>query len=152
MISQWDVAVYDRNEQLVLAVEIKSKIDATTEWAARLRRNILAHGVYPNTPFFLLVLPRYFYLWTQSNLKPDAVAPDYIIDAQPILQPYVAQTGIISDHLSEQSLELIITSWLGEVMYSGKTPNNLGESERWLVDSGLLDAIAGGHFANEVPV
>lgn len=46
----------------MLVVEIKGKFDAAPEWAARLRRNILAHGFYPNAPFsFLLFLINFIY-------------------------------------------------------------------------------------------
>ena len=76
--------------------------------------------------------------------------PDYVIDARPILQPYLDQAGIALDRISEQSLELIIVSWLGEMINSNKMPNQLAEGERWLADSGLLNAIAGGRFEHEV--
>ncbi len=62
MSTRWDLAVYDSQHQLVLVVEVKSIAGASPEWAARLRRNILAHGTFPNAPFFLVALPDRFYL------------------------------------------------------------------------------------------
>lgn len=152
MTTRWDLAVYNRDDQLVLVTEIKNKLNAAPEWAAQLRRNILAHGVYPDAPFFLMVFPDQFFLWTQSDKRIALVTPDYVIDARPILQPYVDQTGLTLNHISEQSLELIIVSWLGELMNANETPVQLAEDERWLVESGLLSAIAGGRFEYEVPV
>jgi hypothetical protein len=44
--SRWDISVDNRNGQLVLVAEIKRKINVSPEWAAALRRNILAHGTF----------------------------------------------------------------------------------------------------------
>jgi hypothetical protein len=40
----WDLSIKDRNGQLVLVVEVKRKTNASPDWAAAFRRNILAHG------------------------------------------------------------------------------------------------------------
>jgi hypothetical protein len=150
MNTRWDLAVYNHDEQLVLVVEIKNILSAGPVWAGQLRRNILAHGVYPNAPYFLMAFRDQFYLWTQSNKNINQTMPDYVIDARPILQPYLAQAGVALDQISGQSLELVIVSWLGEMINANTTPDQLAESERWLVDSGLLSAIAGGRFEHEV--
>lgn len=55
-------ATYDRDNQLVLLVEVKSKLGAPPEWAARLRRHLLAHGTCPNAQYFPMVFPDRFYL------------------------------------------------------------------------------------------
>lgn len=54
MSMQWDLETYDRDNQLVLVVEVKSILDKPPGWAARLRRNILAHGTFPNAPYLLM--------------------------------------------------------------------------------------------------
>ncbi len=64
---RWDLSVGNRDGQLVLVVEVKSKTDASPEWAARLRHNILAHGTFPEAPYFLIVFPDRFYLWTHAD-------------------------------------------------------------------------------------
>src|SRR6516164_7075471 len=68
MSTRWDLTAYNRDSQLVLVVEVKSKLDATPKWAAQLRRNILAHGTFPNAPYFLMVFPDRFYLWKRSSV------------------------------------------------------------------------------------
>ncbi len=152
MTPRWDLAVYDRYDQLTLVIEIKNKLDTTPEWASRLRRNILAHGVYPNAQFFLLAFPDKFYLWADSNRKHNTDEPDYMIDARPLLQPYFEQTGVNATHISGQSLEFIVALWMGEVMHSEQLPNQLKAEHQWLVDSGLYAAILGGRFVQEVLV
>jgi len=54
MVPQADLSIYDRNGQLTGVVEIKNKLRTSREWAAKLRRNILAHGGFRNIDFFLL--------------------------------------------------------------------------------------------------
>ncbi len=108
--STWDLLVNNRNGQLTLVVEVKRKIDASPEWAAEFRRNILAHGTFPEAPYFLMVFPDKFYLWSGVESHLDQSEPTYTIDAHPILQPYLEQTGLTADRISGQSLELIVAS------------------------------------------
>jgi hypothetical protein len=152
MSTRWDLAVFNRDDQLVLVVEVKNKLNTSPEWAARLRRNILAHGIFPNAPYFLMVFPDRFYLWTNADTKYEDVEPTYTINARPILQPYFEQSGVTADQISGQSLELIVASWLGELIHSDKTPEELSESQQWLIDSGLYAAVAGGRLGHEVVV
>lgn len=144
----WDLSVTDRNGQLALVAEVKRKINAFPEWAVRLRRNILAHGTFPEAPYFLMVFPDRFYLWTNIEAHLDQSEPAYIIDARPILQPYFQQAGVTANQISGQRLELIVASWLGEVMHSEQTPEN--QSQRWLVDLGIYAALADGRVEREM--
>lgn len=150
MSTRWDLTAYNRDNQLVLVVEVKSKLDATPQWAAQLRRNILAHGTFPDAPYFLMVFPDRFYLWKNPGSNHEPIEPTYVIDARPILQPYFEQAGVTADRVSGQSLELIVALWLNEVMH--KTPDELDASKQWLIDSGLYDAVAGGSLDREVVV
>jgi hypothetical protein len=145
----WDLSVVNRDGKLVLAVEVKSKTNASPEWAAKLRRNMLAHGILPNALYFLMVLPDKFYLWTSSVTYISEREPDYTIDARPILNHYFERAGVTADSISGQSLEIIIASWLGEILHLEKPPKNLDASQFWLIESGLYDALAGGQFQSE---
>ncbi|WP_341531471.1 hypothetical protein WKK05_39445 (plasmid) [Nostoc sp. UHCC 0302] len=143
--SAWDLSVNNRNGQLALVVEVKSKLNASPEWAASLRRNIFAHGTFPIAPYFLMVFPDRFYLWTNAEVQLEQSEADYAVDAHSILQPYLERAGVTAEQISGESLELIIASWLGKIIYS-QSPEHIDESERWLIDSGLYAAIAGGKF------
>jgi hypothetical protein len=145
----WDLSVVNRDGKLVLAIEVKSKINASPEWAAKLRRNMLAHEILPNALYFLMVLPDKFYLWTSSATYISEREPDYTIDARPILDPYFERAGVTADRISGQSLEIIIASWLEEILHLEKPPKNLDASQLWLIESGLYDALAGGQFQYE---
>ncbi|MDJ0616219.1 MAG: hypothetical protein QNJ63_05595 [Calothrix sp. MO_192.B10] len=148
--SNWDLSVYNRDGQLVLVVEVKRKTNVSTEWVTKFRRNLLAHGIFPKAPYFLIALLDKFYLWTNAEADLDLLSePTYIIDARPILNPYFERAGVTAEQISPQSLELIITSWLGEIIHSEKLPENVDTSQRWLIDSGLYAALAGGKFKHE---
>jgi hypothetical protein len=147
--SRWDLSVDNRNGQLALVVEIKRKTNVSPEWAAKLRRNILAHGTFPKAPYFLMVFPDKFYLWSNAEAYQDQSDPTYTIDASPILQPYFERAGVAADQISGASLELIVTSWLGEIIHSDQLPENIDASQQWLIESGLYPALVGGKFEHE---
>jgi hypothetical protein len=145
----WDLAIYNRDGQLVLVAEIKTKLNASPEWAAQFRRNILAHGTFPKAPYFLMAFPDRFYLWTDADIRLDQSEPTYVIDARPIFQPYFERAGVTAEQISEQSLELIVASWLGEIIHSDQPLTDIDKSQQWLIESGLCAAIFRGRFAHE---
>jgi hypothetical protein len=144
--SRLDLAVFNSSQELVLIVEVKTKLKASGEWAARLRRNILAHGTLPKSKFFLLALPDKLYLWKDVDNALAEIEPTYAIDAQPILVPYFEQIGVTADQISGESFELIIASWLSEITHSNKKLERNGDSQNWLIESGLYPAVAGGRI------
>ena len=152
MDSRLDLAVYNHDDELVLIVEVKTKLDASREWATRLRRNILAHGILPSAKFFLLALPDRFYLWKDAGNNLAEIEPTYTIDARPILTPYFEQAGVAPDQISGVSFELIVSSWLSELVHSDKIPEGDGAVRNWLIESGLYNAVVGGRLAHEVAV
>lgn len=144
----WDLLVNNRDNQPTLIVEVKSKTGTSSEWATKLRRNILAHGNLPSVPYFLIVFPDKFYLWI-NNTGVDLIEekePNYTIDASSILQPYFQKIGIQNNQIREQSLELIIASWLNELIYSQEALEYVKKSQRWLIESGLYNALIGGRI------
>ena len=143
-LGSWDFSVHDQNDQLVLAVEVKGTLNTSPEWAAKLRRNIFAHGTFPEAPFFLMVFPDKLYLWTNTPIQKDPVLPNYIIDASPIFQPYFDRAGITPTKISGRNLELIVSSWLGEIIYGESATTIMDESQQWLINSGLCEALHGG--------
>ncbi len=135
--------------KLVLTAEIKTRLNVTPGWGAKLQRNLLAHGILPSSPYFLLAFPDKIYLWTNSNKQFGEIEPTYIINANPIFQPYFQKAKVTAEKISGQSFELIVTSWLREIIYSEKLLDELVESQQWLIESGLYNAILGGKIASE---
>lgn len=143
------MSVDNRNGQLVLVVEVKRKTNVSPEWAAKLRQNILAHGTFPKAPYFLMVFPDKFYLWSNAEAYQDQSEPTYTIDASSILQPYFERAEVAADQISGASLELIVASWLGEIIHSNQLPENIDASQHWLIESGLYAALVGGKLEHE---
>ena len=145
-----DILINDHHTNPVLTVEIKKKFNASVQWAVQLRRNIAAHGSLPKTRFFLLALPDQFYLWKEEGKELLFNKPAYSLDPRPFLAPYVEHAGITLEEISEQSFELIVTSWLIEIMNATRDDIAANENQRWLVDSGLYEEIAEGYLAEGV--
>lgn len=144
----WDIAIYNRDNQLVVLVEVKTKLNASPEWAAQLRSNIFAHSTFSKAPYFLMAFPDRFYLWADAAEESEISDPTYTINAHPILDSYFEQAGVSANQIIGQSLELIVASWLGKIMHSPLP--ELEQSQHWLIESGFYSAIAGGHFEREV--
>ena len=147
-----DILAFDRYGQLALIAEVKNKRGASSEWAARMRQNMFAHGLLPNAPFFLLALPDNFYLWKNTDGNLDVIAPTQRVDPRPFLQPYYKNSGISFENLTERSFEFIITSWLNQVSRFRSPKDLFGEGQDWLFSSGLFDKLAGGYLETEVAV
>jgi hypothetical protein len=143
-----DIWAFDKSGQLALIAEVKSKRGTSKEWAAKMRRNMFAHGFMPDAPYFLLALPDVFYLWDNSDggLESD---PTQRIDPHPFLQPYYQKTGISPDDLTERSFEFIVTSWLNQVLQTTSSQALLTRNQEWLVKSGLFDRLVGGRLELE---
>ena len=146
-----DLAIYNKNGQLALVVEAKNKLNTSSSWAAKMRRNMLAHGLMPNTRFFLLALPDHFYLWKDAGVVPEIVPPDYEIDPKSFLHSYYDGAEMPLNSLTGENFELVISSWLSKLLQTDILPPELQDQE-WLVKSGLFDAIKHGHLAAEVAV
>ena len=152
MLQIADLVAYDAEGQITLVAEIKNRAGTSRAWATQMRRNLLAHGVMPHSRFFLLALPDRFYLWRDAGNAPEPVEPSYELDATPFLQPYYEEAQLSPDNVSGLSFELIVTSWLNELIWSG-VPASVPEAQRKLLeDSGLLKALEGGSVTTAVRV
>lgn len=152
---RWDLVVNNRDGKPTLIVEVKSKINTSSEWVAKLRHNILAHGMLPSVPYFLIAFPDKFYLWINNSEvnQLEVKEPDYIVDASSIIQPYYEQSVIADNQITEESLEIIIISWLEELIHTPQlTTKDLQQVQKWLIDSGLYDALVGGKINYEAVV
>lgn len=137
-----DSAIYGRDGQPKLLVEAKNKRGTSREWAARLRRNMYAHGGLPQVPYFLLALPDKFYLWRGLQNPFDPVEPQYSADSRPVLDPYFKRSGISGSEVTERGLELAVSAWLEKLVRgheSAKSPES-----SWIRSSGLADAVRDG--------
>lgn len=155
-----DVAVYGTDGSLQLEVEVKSRPGASTEWAAKMLRNMVVHEAVPTAPYFMLVLPDVTYLWQVQNLlrRPDnswvetGIEPDYEFDTAQALGPYVDGSYDTLVGLSDEGLELLVASWLTDLMNSDLSGKEAGTDLHWFFDSGLCHAVKKGSVATEAAV
>jgi hypothetical protein len=136
--SRPDFLVLSPDDRLELAVEVKNLRGVSADWAADYRRNLLAHSILPATDFFLLALPESLFLWDNARAQGGAL-PHYRVSTADALGPLMVEAD------DEESLEAAVSTWLFAL-----TSPILGEEEAqrrygWLVDSGLLARIRGGH-------
>ena len=150
-IRRVDIAVYSPDRKLQLIVEIKNKLGASAEWVTRMRHNLLAHSFIPHTPYFLLVLPDFFYLWIDTTPVNNLAEPAYKIEATEVLAPYLESNQSLND-ISGYGLELLIMSWLEDIVRTELQRNTVDPSLQWLFDSGLYEAVTHGSVAIEATV
>ena len=149
MAVQWDIAIYDRDKHLQLVGEVKTKMGTSPEWATRFRHNILEHGHVTIPPYFLLAFPDHFYLWKHADI--DESNEPYMVDVRAIFHAYFAGKTEGEPGLSHDSFEMLVASWLGEVIHAPKHDESDSKAAmQWLFDSGLYRAIEGGQVECEV--
>lgn len=136
-----DITVYDKDNQLVLAVKIQKKPNISELWAEAYYKTLVEQGDSPQAPFFLLGSPDRFYLWKHDQKLPEIMKPTYTIDPTSFLKPHYNR---FSSSIGKESLILVVDNWFDRLVHLGITSDLSSKEREWLVGSGLFDAIAGG--------
>ena len=147
----FDIAVYDKADQIQLVVEVKKRpYEVATDledWATRIHRNLLVHSGIPSSAFFLFAISSSpFYLWTRSQATEVEAPPQYTVDSQVLLSSYLPSNFL--GNSVEKQYEGAIYAWLSDLVQTQETPQH-DSSQSWLFESGLLSAIQGGHVVRE---
>jgi hypothetical protein len=127
-----DFVAYDREGRVVLLAEAKSRRGTSEDWAARLRRNMLSHGVLPWSKYFLIATPERMYLWKQEGPNPAEVPPEFTIDAAKVLQPYFQNLHQDPSKIGPEAFELLVLTWLTDVAQAGEHKLSQDPSLAWL--------------------
>ena len=142
-----DLIAYDHRGQALLLAIVKGGSHDTSElWAARYRRNILAHGTLPAAPFFLIATPERMYFWRQRDSGPAEELPQFTLDATNELGPYFQRAGLTPKKARGETLELIVFYWLNDIAETGQLRAKEEPSIGWLSESGLLEALGRAHI------
>jgi hypothetical protein len=136
-----DFIAYDADGKVVLLAEAKSRRGTSASWAAKLRRNMLAHSILPRSQFFLIATPERMYGWRQENLVSTDVPPQFIVDAQKALKPYFAKLKQDPENISPRAFELLILTWLTDIARSEVDQLESDPSLASLIESGLLSSL-----------
>lgn len=147
-----DLTVYDSQGRLIAIAEVKNKLGTSADWAAKTRRNMLAHGRIGDVEFFLIVTPDTIYLWKGAGADPIPIPPTYVADTESELGHYFQGTDTAPGYISGYAFELLVSAWLGNVIRSPKAPGDDDRIPEWLEESGLQAAIKNGHIEYETLV
>lgn len=126
--------------------EVRAKHHTTPQWAAELRRNLLAHDEFPSTQYFMIVTPDRLYLWREPKPETDVVLPDFVVDSRPLFLPYLQKTSVDLDRISRFAFEMLVISWLSDLVYARRETEGPEPGQAWLMDSGFLDATRNGRL------
>lgn len=143
-----DFVALDALGNPVLVAEVKAMRGTTSAWAARLRRNLAAHGMVASAPYFLLATPDKFYVWEQKQPGLAEVLPTHTADARDLLGPYLSRAGLSEKLVSGKSFELIVGAWLRDTLERSELAENVRRANPWLAD--ILEDVKGGRIAHEL--
>ncbi len=146
MNTRVDIALYARNGQLTVVVEIKNILGTSRTWATQTRRNILAHGGSCDVIYFLIVTPDRLYLWKNAGTNPAQIPPTYEVDMQLEFAPYFKSAGLEPNHIRGHAFELLVGAWLSDVTRSGKATGQFDNECSWLNKSGFRAAVKDGRI------
>jgi len=141
-----DLLLYDRENRLVAAVDIRARRGTSRQWAAELRRNLLQHEGYRGARYFLVVALDRIYLWLQADTAPDLTLPEYEVESAPVFAPLLEGTRLDLRTLVKDTFELLVSSWLSGLVHS---PSGALQGQSWLEESGLLDAVRKGRLYDQ---
>ena len=149
MRDRHDIAGYSPDRKLVLIADVKAGKKTSEENASFFRRNLLAHGLLSEVPYFLLAYKTQFFLW-KGVRGPDA-RPDYQAAAKPVLEKYLGKIAEDERGPGSEGLEIAVKSWLSELASGIQVPAAQSAPDQMLVESGLYDCLKGGEVHSESP-
>jgi len=135
-----DFIAYDTDGSVVLLAEAKSRRGTSEAWAAKLRRNMLAHGVLPRAKYFLIATPERIYGWAQESLTADDAPPQFTVDAHEALGPYFKRTDLDPADVSPGAFDLLVLAWLTDISRADQLAE-IDPSLKCLSESGLLSSL-----------
>lgn len=144
---QADLSLYDADGHLAAIAEVKNRVGTSGQWAAKTRRNLLAHGLGRAPGFFLLVTRDRLYMWKGAGDEPIEVPPTYEEDVSKTLAPYFSGAGLAANQISGAAFELVVAAWLADLTHQGNPPRNVQPD--WLDHSGFRKAVQDGRVELE---
>ena len=99
-----DILIRNQKGQILAVVEIKNREDIDLDVATAFRRNMIAHGLIPQIPFFLLLSQDIGFIWKGTE-RPDA-PPIYQFPMNNVVARYLPGLAP-GERLKEVQLELV---------------------------------------------
>ena len=136
-----DFIAYGADGSVVLLAEAKSRYGTSKTWAAKLRRNMLAHGVLPRAKYFLIATPERIYGWGPDSAPDGEILPHFTADAQSVLGPYFARLKQDPANITPEGFEVLLLNWLTDIARSSEYPPEIASTLRSLPESGLVASL-----------
>jgi hypothetical protein len=143
-----DIVVDSLNRQHLLLVECMAVGESKPADAIGVRRGLIIHGYAVKSVFFMVAFSKALYLW-QPDCAIDA-PPTFTASPLSVLREYLGRIADQPGGPLAESLELAISSWLGDLAGGLRTPKTASEADQMLLASGLYDQIKGGDVRREL--
>jgi hypothetical protein len=140
MAFQPDITVRKSDGTPIAFIEVKNREGLDASIAARLRRNMVVHGLQYAAPYFLLLSQDWGYGWTRASQSKPEAPPEFTFAMRPVLDRYLHGPHW-TERLRGTELELVVWQWMQDL--ANETPESLGESADRLGSAGFLEAIRG---------
>jgi len=123
----------------IAVVEVKNQLNLSRDVATKFRRNMVAHGLLPQIPYFLLVSQDVGYLWREPKYVNYNTPPTYEFPMDKVVARYLKRDP--GQRLYGAELELVVLQWLTDLTQA--TQKNVEEPEITLSISGFIESIKG---------
>lgn len=167
MRRSFDIAVFNKQNNLVLLVEIKNNIGTSKSWAVTRYDKLLSYNSIPEVPYFILMLPDKAYLWKSDRGHYERNTPVHTFNTYKILEPYLDLSGLELSDISvnnshdfidkkrevlqkHYNLQKICSKWLESVTTGSSKKDKLTEPA--IVQTGLSESIREGRVQVEAIV
>lgn len=135
-----DIFVSSPDGRPIAAVEVKNPQNLSRDVASEVRRNLLAHGLISQVPYFLLLSQDSGFLWERAEHNGLNAPPTYEFSMSKIVSRYWPGTNL-KERLSGSQLELIVLQWL--LSLTSLPQEAYAEPEKSLARSGFLESMRG---------
>lgn len=144
-----DLAVFSKDRRPILVVDVRAGAGySTAQLAAGLRRSLLAHGLLPSSPFFMIATPIQLFLWREGA---EASAwPEFSASARSVLDAYGSRHADTKRAARGGAFEIVLFSWLSDIASGLRPLSPDSEPDRVLLESGLYEQIRDGTVDFEV--
>ena len=132
-----DLVIENADGHPIAVVEVKSRLNLSSDVATEMRRNIMERGLPEHIPYFLLLSQDVGYLWKESKQASSSEDPSYVFPMDKVIARYSKR---VSDRrLYETELSLLVLQWLTHL--STEASEMSEEPEKTLALSGFNDSI-----------
>jgi hypothetical protein len=147
-MNNFDILVKSVQNIPIAAIEIKNMKDVYEEDAINQRRNMIAHGMLNNVPYFIFLTQERGFLW-KNDMGMES-PPLVKFSMKNVLKNYLSELTA-ETRFKESELELIVRQWLFSLAQNGKLKNGK-DPEKTLSQTGFLDSIQNALIYSEVTV